>query len=142
MPSGLLAFSPSPFVFHLSVYIYRCVLRSLPSIQLNTSDPSVTMRFNFLTTIVAALASFGLAESNLPGNPNDQSLNPRLTTVPLAARDLPTGTCNSGTPCANGACCSKTNLCGYSKDFCGAGCQHNCEFRSPSAVDPQLTKHS
>jgi len=34
------------------------------------------------------------------------------------------------TPCANGACCSKTNLCGYSKAFCGDGCQHNCDAKA------------
>ena len=81
------------------------------------------------------------------------SLNPQLTTLPLGKRDLPTGTCNAGTPCANGACCSKTNLCGYSKDFCAdgkllvilalfslkilnsaknilIGCQHNCDAKA------------
>ena len=90
------------------------------------------MHINFLTAAIAFLASFGAAtipdEWNPHGVSNEQSLNPQLTTVPLAARDLPTGTCNSGTPCANGACCSKKNLCGYSKDFCGDGCQHNCEY--------------
>ncbi|KAE9377607.1 glycoside hydrolase family 18 protein [Stipitochalara longipes BDJ] len=41
-------------------------------------------------------------------------------------RDLPTGTCNSNTPCANGACCGSNNLCGYSPASCGTGCQSNC----------------
>lgn len=103
------------------------------------------MRFNFLTTVVAAFASLGAATISTERSPlkhsNEQSLNPRLTTVPLAPRDLPIGTCNSGTPCANGACCSKTKLCGYSKDFCGDGCQHNCKSRFPWALEPQLTKH-
>lgn len=92
------------------------------------------MHFNILSAAVAALASLSAAtivnEHSSYGQSNEQSLNPRLTTVPLAARDLPTGTCNSGTPCANGACCSKTNLCGYSKDFCGDGCQHNCDAKA------------
>lgn len=47
----------------------------------------------------------------------------------LGARDLPIGTCNADTPCANGACCGKSNNCGWSKDFCGAGCQHNCDAK-------------
>ena len=98
------------------------------------------MHINFLAVAIVFLASFGatavLEESGIL---NEQSLNPQLTTVPLAVRDLPTGTCNSGTPCANGACCSKNNLCGYSKDFCGDGCQHNCECPHPVAVRPGLT---
>lgn len=54
----------------------------------------------------------------------------RQSTFPLALRDLPTGTCNARTPCANGACCSKNNIWGYSKDFCGDGCQHNCDAKA------------
>ncbi|KAF6219691.1 hypothetical protein HO133_004160 [Letharia lupina] len=91
------------------------------------------MHFSKLAAAVAALASLSAAtiskEHPSHERSNGQSLNPRLTNVPLAARDLPIGTCNSGTPCANGACCSKTNLCGYSKDFCGSGCQHNCKYQ-------------
>ncbi|KJR85825.1 class 5 chitinase 1 [Sporothrix schenckii 1099-18] len=43
---------------------------------------------------------------------------------------LPTGTCNAQTPCANGACCGKDNLCGYSPKSCGTGCQHNCDAKA------------
>ena len=42
-------------------------------------------------------------------------------------RDLPTGTCNSATPCVNGACCGSNNLCGYSPSTCGTGCHSNCK---------------
>ncbi|KUI67400.1 Killer toxin subunits alpha/beta [Cytospora mali] len=53
------------------------------------------------------------------------------TNSSLARRDdLPTGTCNAATPCANGACCGSNNLCGYSAAFCGDGCQHNCDAKS------------
>ena len=135
MQSALFAFSLAPFVFHSIVYIRRCALGFLPPISILSSDFFVTMHFNFLTTAIAALASLGAAtvstDLNAHGYSQEQSLNPRLTAVPLAARDLPTGTCNTETPCANGACCSKTNLCGYSRDFCGDGCQHNCEFQYP-----------
>ena len=93
------------------------------------------MHLNVLSAAVATLAflsaATALKEHRSYGEVSVQSLNPRLTTVPLGARDLPIGTCNSGTPCANGACCSKTNLCGYSKDFCGDGCQHNCKSQDP-----------
>lgn len=58
------------------------------------------------------------------------SLNPRLRSVPLAERDLPTGTCNAATPCVNGACCGSDNLCGYSPKSCGTGCQHNCNAKA------------
>ena len=102
------------------------------------------MHITFLTTAIFILASLGAATISQDEKrhelSNEQSLNPRLTTVPLLARDLPTGTCNAGTPCANGACCSKTNLCGYSKDFCGDGCQHNCKSYDPSVVGCLLTK--
>jgi len=48
----------------------------------------------------------------------------------LIRRDLPTGTCNAATPCVNGACCGKDNLCGYSDASCGTGCQHNCDAKA------------
>ena len=93
------------------------------------------MHLNILSAALAVLACLSAATTSKEHRPyaesNEQSLNPRLTTVSLEARDLPIGTCNSGTPCANGPCCSKTNLCGYSKDFCGNGCQHNCKSQDP-----------
>ncbi|KAF2147914.1 glycoside hydrolase family 18 protein, partial [Myriangium duriaei CBS 260.36] len=54
------------------------------------------------------------------------SLNPVLMSLPLDKRDLPTGTCNSQTPCVNGACCGPDNLCGYTHKQCGTGCRFNC----------------
>lgn len=53
-----------------------------------------------------------------------------------AKRDLPTGTCNSNTPCANGACCGSNNLCGYSPASCGSGCQSNCRCYERKELDP------
>lgn len=42
-----------------------------------------------------------------------------------------TGTCAPGTPCSNGACCSKSGFCGYSPDFCGtANCISNCDAKA------------
>ncbi|KAF2147915.1 carbohydrate-binding module family 18 protein [Myriangium duriaei CBS 260.36] len=55
------------------------------------------------------------------------SLNPVLMSLPLDKRDLPTGTCNSQTPCVNGACCGPDNLCGYTHKQCGTGCRFNCK---------------
>ncbi len=129
------AFSLASFIFPSLLYSHCFVQGLLHCIRSFSLKFLLTMHINLFTIAVAVLASLGAAtvskDGGLQGVSNEQSLNPRLTTVPLAARDLPTGTCNAGTPCANGACCSKTNLCGYSKDFCGDGCQHDCEFRCP-----------
>ncbi|KAF4212956.1 hypothetical protein CNMCM5878_000587 [Aspergillus fumigatiaffinis] len=69
-----------------------------------------------------------------------------LTSVPtsdlLAARDLAIRadsggqsslstssgdfTCGPDKPCANGACCGASGWCGYAPEYCGDGCQSNC----------------
>lgn len=49
----------------------------------------------------------------------------------LSTRDLPEGTCNADTPCANSACCGTTGLCGYSPTECGSGnCTSNCDAKA------------
>lgn len=48
----------------------------------------------------------------------------------LLGRDLPVGTCNENTPCANGACCGSDNLCGYAPKQCGTGCRFNCDAKA------------
>ena len=48
----------------------------------------------------------------------------------LSPRALPVGTCNSATPCENGACCGSNNLCGYSPLECGTGCASNCDAKA------------
>jgi hypothetical protein len=53
----------------------------------------------------------------------EQLLNSASSDFLLSSRDLPTGTCNAETPCANKACCWSNNLCGYSKTECGTGCR-------------------
>ncbi|KAK4233298.1 Chitotriosidase-1 [Achaetomium macrosporum] len=41
------------------------------------------------------------------------------------------GTCAPGTPCANGACCNSSGICGYSPDHCGpATCISNCDAKA------------
>ncbi|KAH7077186.1 class 5 chitinase 1 [Paraphoma chrysanthemicola] len=54
----------------------------------------------------------------------------------LETRDLPTGTCNSNTPCENGACCGSNNLCGYTAKECGTGCQSNCKCNATAECGP------
>ncbi|KAM0798075.1 glycoside hydrolase superfamily [Usnea florida] len=54
---------------------------------------------------------------------------PRLVNH-LNQRALPVGTCNSDTPCVNGACCGSNNLCGYSPTECGTGCSSNCNAKA------------
>lgn len=47
-----------------------------------------------------------------------------------------TGTCAPGTPCSNGACCSKSGFCGYSPDFCGTtNCISNCGAKAECGKD-------
>ena len=41
------------------------------------------------------------------------------------------GTCAPGSPCTNGACCSKAGFCGYAPDFCGTeNCISNCDAKA------------
>lgn len=65
------------------------------------------MRFDLLIATFSFLASVTTAAAATQRNPRGQSLNPRLTALPLGPRDLPIGTCNENTPCSNKACCSK-----------------------------------
>lgn len=48
----------------------------------------------------------------------------------LKQRALPVGTCNSDTPCENGACCGSNKLCGYSPTECGTGCTSDCNAKA------------
>ncbi|KAI9730799.1 MAG: hypothetical protein M1818_008079 [Claussenomyces sp. TS43310] len=48
----------------------------------------------------------------------------------LVSRALPIGTCDSSTPCPNGACCGSNGLCGYSPTECGTGCTSNCDAKA------------
>lgn len=41
--------------------------------------------------------------------------------------------CGPGFPCANGTCCSRFGYCGTTDEYCGFGCQSNCNRR---LVDP------
>lgn len=46
--------------------------------------------------------------------------------------DLPEGTCAPGTPCINGACCSKKGICGYAPTECGTdSCISSCNATAP-----------
>lgn len=87
-------------------------------------------------TLVSALPSRDshVVQDTLSNSLSLTSLNPQLRSYPLDKRDLPTGTCNAATPCVNGACCGKDNLCGYSLKSCGTGCQHNCKSYNPEQL--------
>ncbi len=46
--------------------------------------------------------------------------------------DLPEGVCAPGTPCRNGACCSKTGVCSYAPSSCDTkNCISNCDAKAP-----------
>ncbi|KAI0916647.1 hypothetical protein AcW1_010187 [Taiwanofungus camphoratus] len=40
------------------------------------------------------------------------------------------GTCAADRPCPNGACCGASNFCGYGDEYCGTGCQSNCDAKA------------
>lgn len=37
--------------------------------------------------------------------------------------------CSKSKPCDTDACCSQWGNCGYGPDFCGSGCQNNCDAK-------------
>ncbi|OKL55264.1 hypothetical protein UA08_09465 [Talaromyces atroroseus] len=99
------------------------------------------MRSSVWLAVLAGQASLTSAKSRFEVN-HGSSLNHSYQHGLLHSRDLPTGTCNAATPCANGACCGSDNLCGYSAAFCGTGCQSNCDAKAecgPYAVEGQQT---
>ncbi|THW73572.1 glycoside hydrolase [Aureobasidium pullulans] len=64
-------------------------------------------------------------------NPSVELAKDSRSSLGLATRDLPTGTCNADTPCVNGACCGTNGLCGYSPTECGSGnCTSNCNAKA------------
>jgi len=44
-------------------------------------------------------------------------------------------TCGPEKPCDNGNCCSKWGYCGDTEDYCGEGCQSNCNVNKPGSFD-------
>ena len=73
-----------------------------------------------IVVLAWALSAFSLPQLD-PTPPLGNNLN---------LRALPVGTCNSDTPCVNGACCGSNNLCGYSPTECGTGCSSNCNAKA------------
>ncbi|KAK7962737.1 uncharacterized protein PG986_003562 [Apiospora aurea] len=73
-------------------------------------------------------------------NISGQSANPAVKALlkqehqrhGLVRRDeLPIGACAPGTSCTNGACCSKTGICGYAPEQCGKDtCISNCDAKA------------
>jgi hypothetical protein len=113
-----------------------------------TSIIFTSLAVGWTGSILAQNASFSNGTSNEEVDQNYFLLNSPYGILrnKLAAQvlELPTGTCNSETPCVNGACCSivsdypensagttnsnqQSGLCGYSPAECGAGnCSSNC----------------
>ena len=77
-------------------------------------------RFKYILALSWVKGAFTLPHQDL----NDSALNF------LSSRALPVGTCDSATPCENGACCGSNNLCGYSPTECGTGCTSNCNAKA------------
>lgn len=76
--------------------------------------------FKYIMALFGALGAYAL--------PRQDQTNSSVHQLNL--RTLPIGTCNSDTPCENGACCGSNNLCGYSPTECGAGCTSNCNAKA------------
>lgn len=49
----------------------------------------------------------------------------RASNHSLLARD--DYSCSEDNPCSNHACCGKSGFCGYGPDYCGDGCQADCD---------------
>jgi chitinase len=90
------------------------------------------MRFQTSIVIVLGVAYSVIAvRASLPEQHNVWPLNPNLNSFSLLPRGLPTGTCNSQTPCENAACCGTNGLCGYSPSECSKGnCTSNCDAKA------------
>lgn len=102
-------------------------IRGLSSFLSRLAAGSFVMRsqklwFLFLATLFRVEAEHAILST-------EKSLNTRELGI-LLQRDLPIGTCNSDTPCPNGACCGSNGLCGYSPTECGSGCTSNCNAKA------------
>ncbi|KAJ5098775.1 hypothetical protein N7532_005776 [Penicillium argentinense] len=82
------------------------------------------------STLAAALAwSICIVAAFIDSNVNSTSL--AFSEYSLLGANLPEGTCNGDTPCANAACCSTGGICGYSLAECGKGnCTSNCDAKA------------
>jgi len=83
--------------------------------------------------VVVSCVSFATASRPSNGIPlhfRGKAINSTSRNSQLGARDLPTGTCDAQTPCANKACCGSNNLCGYAAKECGTGCRFNCDAKA------------
>lgn len=72
-----------------------------------------------------------------PSDPMSVHIVPRAENVvgDVAAKlgsDLGAGqstgsySCSKKNPCSNGACCGPSGYCGFGSEYCGIGCQSNC----------------
>lgn len=77
------------------------------------------LRFGYILAFLA-IGALALPQHDHTHSPVNQ----------LSPRALPVGTCNSDTPCKNGACCGSNGLCGYSPTEYGAGCSSNCNSKA------------
>lgn len=122
----MISWSPSPsgpgalsWVFELKRLIRHKIL--LPSIISWFFIVSQTTMSRFAYIVALFFLSWAVGAHALPQHDSTKSFVNQLN-----LRALPVGTCNSNTPCANGACCGSNNLCGYSPTECGTGCTSNC----------------
>lgn len=94
----------------------------------------IVVLLNYLSLVPATSPIHGI-----PLDVRGQALSPRVTNFPVEPRDvLPTGTCNSQTPCANGACCGSDNRKCFSELFLPhPGCFKSYETGFPPKPCPK-----
>lgn len=99
----------------------------------------IRMRYLPVTALLL-LSSFGASVSGLHGHHRHEALHHRSKNAPvsktnpvLLRRDDSSDqehTCSSHRECDNGACCGKSNVCGFGPVYCGDGCQSNCDAKA------------
>lgn len=45
--------------------------------------------------------------------------------------------CGPNSPCIDGSCCGKNNICGFGDDYCGSGCQNGCKAKALCGRDSE-----
>ena len=77
-----------------------------------------------------------------PQSKNSSSVHRRVPSNAVAAAAAPTSStgallCGPHSPCIDGSCCGKDNICGFGDDHCTSGCQSGCTAKSTCGRDSE-----
>ncbi|KAL2859873.1 uncharacterized protein BJX67DRAFT_338240 [Aspergillus lucknowensis] len=98
------------------------IFRSLSTIPFVAS---LVLLFSLLPFVTRASSPSLAAAQSAQLNEFQGSSLAMFNTPALAVDD--DYTCDADRPCSNSACCGKEGQCGYGPDYCGDGCQSNCD---------------